>query len=313
MIEPDPKSDVFDFYFKHYNFLAIFPDPDPDRSTKENRVCRFCGESKPANSFGNAHAIPESLGNKTLLTPDECEDCNLSFGEDIETEFGKWSKIDRTFFRIRGKKRVPILAGGRLEDPWRVEYNDSTGFHIKQTEDGPGIDIDEEKKQLRLEFKPDMYRPVAVLKAFVKIGLSLMPVEELSNFSEALAWLRERDHTKSLVKKFPVIETFQLGPMQNHPIILLRKTAVMDVPYAFLVLTYGNKMFQVYLPSPKQDSGIYDRGVTIPVLPTLPNPAVYGKARVRELDLCKQELGEDEKVVINFSQDYLAHLKDLPD
>ena len=277
-----------------YNFLAVFPDRDPDRSTKENQVCRFCGESKPTASFGNAHAIPEALGNKTLLIPDECKDCNDFFGRTIEDDFGKWSKIDRTFFRIRGKKRVPILTGGNPEDPWRVEYNDSTGFYIKQTEDGPAIDIDEEKKQFRLEFKSDAYRPVAVLKAFVKIGLTLLPVEEVPNFSEALAWVRGLDHPKSRVKIHPVIQTFQLGPMQDYPMILLRKTAVMDVPYAFLVLTYGNNMFQVHLPSPRQDSAIYNRGWTMPVLPTLPNPAVYGKPRMTKLDLYGREKGKEQ-------------------
>ena len=156
---------------------------------------------------------------------------------------------------------------------------------------------------MRFALKRDAYTPIAVLKAFVKIGLTLMPVEELAHFSEALDWIREPDHTKSLVKKWPVYWTFQPGPMPNDLLVVMllrRKTSLMSVPYAFLVLAYGNDVFQVFLPSPKQDSAIHDRELALPAFPTPPshNPELYGKKRVTLLDLCKRGVVRGEKVPI---------------
>ena len=320
MIEPNPEiAEAADFYDQHYA-PGIKQFLQPGRriilGDKENQVCRFCGGSEPAVSFRlEAHAIPESLGNKSLFTNYECDSCNKFFGGGIENDLGKWSKPCRTFSRICGKKGVPTLKRGGPEPGWRIEYNDSTGFNIKQYENDPIFVIDEEKKQLRFDLKRDAYTPIAVLKAFVKIGLTLLPVEELPHFSEALAWIREPDHTKILVKKCPVIQTFQPGPMPNDFLVVMllrRKTSITSVPYAFLVLAYGNYVFQVFLPSPKQDRAIHDRKLTLPAFPTPshPNPELYGKKRVVPLDLCRREVVRGEKVpiVIGFDQ---AELKDF--
>ena len=188
-----------------------------------------------------------------------------------------------------------------------------TGFHIEQYENDPIFVVDEEKKQVRFELERDAYTPVAVLKAFVKIGLTLLPVEELPHFSEALAWIRE-DHTKSFVKKCTMVRTFRPGPMPNDLVVVMllrRKTSVTGVPYAVLVLAYGNDMFQVSLPSPKQDSALYDQELTLPAFPMPggPNPALYGKVDVEELDLCGREKVKGEQVPIAVGFDR-AELKD---
>jgi len=37
---------------------------------------------------------------------------------------------------------------------------------------------------------PDTYTPIAVLKAFTKMALSILPEAELPNFQAALSWVR---------------------------------------------------------------------------------------------------------------------------
>ena len=319
MRELDPKiAEAADFYDQHYDTMGLVLRPGLRMilGDRESQVCRFCGRSKPAVSFRHeAHAIPESLGNKSLFTNYECDSCNQFFGGGIEDNLGNWSKPLRTFARVRGKSGVPTLKRGEPEPGWRIEYNAPTGFHVKQYENDPIFVVDEEKKQVRFEFKRDAYTPVAVFKAFVKIGLTLMPAEELPYFSEGLAWIREPDHTKRLMEKCPVFWTFQPGPMPSDRIVvflLRRKSSVTGFPYAFLVLAYGNEMFQVPLPSPKQDNAISGRKLTFPAFPMFggPDPALYGEMRYASLDLSGQGVVRDEKaqIVIGFGQ---AELKDL--
>jgi HNH endonuclease len=160
-----------------------------------NRVCRFCGKTSPAVTFKpEAHAIPELLGNKSITATYECDACNQFFGSGIENDLGNWSKPLRSFARIRGKSGVPTLKKGGPNPGWRIEYEE-TGFKVTSYENEPLFEIDEANKKITFELKRDSYTPVAVLKALVKIGLTLMPETEIGNFVHSLAWIQNPDHS----------------------------------------------------------------------------------------------------------------------
>ncbi|MGY3228921.1 hypothetical protein ACVWWJ_000405 [Luteibacter sp. HA06] len=91
-----------------------------------------------------------------------------------------------------------------------------------------------------------------MLKAFTKIGLALMPEEEMTNFESLLEWIRELDHTKKIFDGAPIYRTMRPGPLPNDLIVamvLRRKPGVSDLPRAFVVLSFGNEAFQVALRS----------------------------------------------------------------
>ena len=75
MGEPDPKIiAAIGFYLQHYAWikcLVLRPGERIVLGDKKNQVCRFCGRSAATVPFQRqAHAIPESLGNKasSLIT-----------------------------------------------------------------------------------------------------------------------------------------------------------------------------------------------------------------------------------------------------
>jgi hypothetical protein len=43
--------------------------------------CRYCGETNPASFRMTAHAFPEALGNKWVISRDECDACNQVFSK----------------------------------------------------------------------------------------------------------------------------------------------------------------------------------------------------------------------------------------
>ena len=54
---------------------------------KSKRVCRFCHRSAPLTSFTHkSHAISESLGYKSLVCHEECDECNEYFSRTIEPD-----------------------------------------------------------------------------------------------------------------------------------------------------------------------------------------------------------------------------------
>ena len=69
--------------------------------------------------------------------------------------------------------------------------------------------------------------------------------------------------------------------------VLRRKAAARKVPYAFVVLAFGNHQYQVCIPSPTQDRELFDARYQMAPLPTVfgVDPAEYGHPRPQPLDL----------------------------
>jgi hypothetical protein len=247
------------FYDDNYDIIAQYFLPQSRKvflGSKANRQCRFCGYKEPDVTFRtDAHAIPEALGNKTLLSYYECDVCNGLFGRGIENDFGNWSKPMRTLARINGKKGFPTIKqgpGGRF----RIEVSRSE-LHITDYEDNPDVVVNDEKKELTFRLRRDNYIPAAVLKALVKMGLTILPDDEIENFRDALIWIRETDHA-ALPPPYngPVVHTFAPGPLRSNFIVLIvfrRKHDGLKVPYASFVLMYANEAIQVHLPSPERN------------------------------------------------------------
>lgn len=82
-------------------------------SKYSERKCRFCGESYPKVKFKdkNAHAIPDSLGNKLLFCYDECMTCN---GKLSRTEKNLIDYLDfrRSEAQIPNKQKKIVTATG---------------------------------------------------------------------------------------------------------------------------------------------------------------------------------------------------------
>lgn len=303
------RDQAIAYYEARYDIIGswlIEPGMKITLGSKTDRACRFCGKKEPEVTFKKeAHAFPELLGNKSITTRYECDECNQFFGSTIEDDFGKWSKPMRTMARIRGKSGVPTLKRGG-DTGWRIEYEDG-GLKITSYEDDPLFELDEQAKTITFKLKREPYTPVAILKSFVKMGLTLMPENEIGNFKDALHWVRYSDHTRSFASQFPVIYTFQPGPMPNDLVaafILRRKDLVDDVPYAFFVLGYGNEVYQLALPSREKDATINGQQINLIPFPTpgSPFPERFSKVGRAVLDLTGTDVvkGENWPMTMGF-------------
>ena len=306
------------FYDKHYaGANPIFLEPGMKLmlgSAERPRHCRFCGKDGPAVTFKDeAHALPAAFGNTGLFSNYECDACNHLFGEGIENHLGNWTKPMRTLSRIKGRSGVPTIKKPGPEMGWRVEYS-GTGFQLKEYEDEPFFEVDEEAKQLRFELHRDTYIPVAALKGLVKIGLTLIPDVETKHFRETYNWIRDTDHSRNFVAEFPVFRTFIPGPMPNDLIVLMlmrRRVGIDTVPYAFFTFAYGNEVLQVFLPSTSQDKCIDGKPLSLPAFPTpgTPDPARHGRPRVIVEHLTGRQPVKGEKVPVVFGFDYIVKTK----
>jgi hypothetical protein len=282
------------FYDQNFTHLTLSPTRD-DQVIKLPAItpgkCRFCGKSEHSVTFKKvAHAIPESMGNKCFVSVDECDACNSFFGKGIETQFGSWSHRHRSLAQVEGKKGVPKSINQK--DGWSVKQaNNQLEFHMTQ---GHEIgDIDEVNKTVTVTVTQEPYTPIAVLKAFYKMAVSLMPgQEDLDEFKEAIAWLRNPDHTVKLSCFCPlVIETSISGALPfPRPVAALsrRKTDNLVIPYMQFAIAFGNRGYQILLcPSPN----LQDVNFSVPPFPF---PAKDQKFSVRTIDLSGTALVKNE-------------------
>jgi hypothetical protein len=269
-------KDALRFYEQNYSTIRqwiLKPGKKVILAASQPGACRFCCLRAPEVTFkSEAHAIPECTGNKSLTTEYECDDCNRFFGTGIENDFGAWTKAQRALSGVRGKKnRVPALKEESRSRQWRLEH-DATGLKLTHDKGDPIVVVNETTKQITLTVPCDPYTPVAVLKAFTKMALSLLPEEELPNLQDAMAWIRNVDHQADPVKlfAFPVLYTFVPGnnPFDTAVMLLRRRTDDLPVPYLSFVLSYGNEMFQTILPSPQRDAAIGGQKIKFPYFPT---------------------------------------------
>jgi hypothetical protein len=170
--------------------------------------------------------------------------------------------------RIIGKSGVPSIRLSH-DGVARIDVKDNE-FTVKDYEANPKVLLDTELKRATFNLKRDSYTPVAVLKAFTKFGLTLVPANSMDTFELTRKWILNPDHDANFVAQIPLIHTFISGPMPNDRIglnVFIRKQDVNDVPYAFYTMSYGNEMFQVFIPCPIKDQILQDSKLTILAYP----------------------------------------------
>lgn len=288
----DQISKAHRFYEENYDiiFRCMW-----DRSQKISlgnktvRCCRFCRKSHPEVTFRKrAHAVPEALGNRGLISFYERDACNSFFGRTIENDLGEWSGPMRTFMRIRGKNHLPKIRKKARSGEWSIEVDDQT-LKVKCHEDSSISDVDTANNKMTFQVPRGPYRPVAVYKAFVKIALSLLPEAEMHAFQSTLNWIREEVHSKRKMNQV-FVQTVENGPTQSYKLfaqILRRKSDCEDQPYAFLILAVGNYVFQIMIPSPEKEAGLSGSTLSFLPFPTSggPDPEKYGRASPKVIDM----------------------------
>src|SRR5690606_15011171 len=80
-----------------------------DHLDPNDRSCRYCSKKNPDVAFSKiAHAIPEFIGNKSILSLNECDTCNEFFANQYEDHLSKWMNPLRSASQMRGKSGIPI-------------------------------------------------------------------------------------------------------------------------------------------------------------------------------------------------------------
>jgi hypothetical protein len=230
------------------------------------RRCRFCGQDADQVSFSaDAHAISNLLGNRSLFSPNECNDCNRRYGQKYEDHLGKWSNLARALAQIPGKKnKRPTFKSNDL----RIESVDN-GLSIHVPSPNSVDDLLAEGLPDIIELtgntESQPHIPIRAAMALVKMACSVCPPEASAQCQNAIAWLAEKQGFR--MSQFPVYFAFTPGPISDaaSEAVLLRRKGDGAEPYLWLVVQFRNFRFQVFVPGCPADAHWAGEESTLPV------------------------------------------------
>ena len=232
------------------------------------RACRFCGRSEPEVTFNKvAHAIPHFIGNRTLKSLYECDECNGKVFSPMESHFSRFMGIYHTFNHVSKSEKVPTYRNNSTEKSKIVVDGSQIKIDCVEGEELKPI-FDKKNKTVTIKAKRS-YVPQDVYKIFIKMALSIMPESEMRHFKYTLEWLLGKRNFSSNLK---LIERRYTG--LNNPfdfvscMLFKRKPDHRDnVPAYIFGLAYFNFFFQTYIPLYDEDKKL-DGNVTMPYIPT---------------------------------------------
>jgi hypothetical protein len=258
-------------YAEFYEVLARHPFvadrpillADHPREDRAARRCRFCLRGEPEAAFESvAHAVPEFLGNKAILSLNECDDCNARFATEYEDHLSKWSLFARSVSQVRGKKKKPTFKNP--SETLRVGAG-ASGLEIRLTDPGPREELVRQGEPFSFTLPADAtsqpHVPVRAAMALVKIACSVCPADELAQCRRAIDWLLGRVAVR--FSKFFVLYAFTPGPINEKAseVILLRRKRAASEPYLWCVVQFTNYRLQFFVPLCPADGELFRPGV----------------------------------------------------
>lgn len=254
----DKKSFLKHIKLFEENYNTIFSninnlDEKQNIGKVENKICRFCGLDETKTTFDTvAHAIPECLGNKNIICLDECDECNKYFANNLEDHLAAITLPHRTINMIEGKKKIPSYQTQNQKARIDIENAENRFFKIQAREDSEFVELNEENKSIKIKYDLPTHIPSAAYKTLIKMALSIMEDDELSNFTIVNDWIRDKDHSKSFMNPLNVYTTFIPGinPLKKT-IVFLFKKSTNEIKYSecTFFLAFGNLMYQIVVPT----------------------------------------------------------------
>lgn len=265
--------------FDGYKVLVSFENIDEELKKevhgnnipKAQRKCIFCG-SNTAKFNKIAHAVSETVGNKSLVSHFECDDCNEEFGKKLEDNLGKYMLPYKIITQIFGKKNQLISKDSSNDDnvsygSFRIQVNKNkpvleefeTKGMIIETK-GTGI-IKEVDDGFEITIPRQHYNPLAVYCSFLKMAYSIMPLEFYEQYVKHIIVLKQivaKDSMYCNEEKEKVMESNPncglycffpgINPLGGINVILWQKTNLEEKSYPKMLFTLEMKNFSFTIP-----------------------------------------------------------------
>lgn len=244
---------------------------------KKDRICIFCGNAN-AKFTKVAHAVSETIGNKSLISHFECDECNQQFGKMFEDDLGKYMLPYKIITKTFGKsnslfsKDMP-KEDGILYGTYRIQMNKNKPVmennEVKALiieKKNTGI-IKSDKNKIEVCIPRQHYFPPSIYCSFLKMAYSIMPLDlypqyvkhivvlqQLSSKNSIYKSIEEKKEIMSSMENCGLFFFFQgQNPLNGINVILWENIDLSEREYPHILFTLEMKNFAFTIPVIRDD------------------------------------------------------------
>ncbi|HHQ4476241.1 HNH endonuclease [Aeromonas veronii] len=238
----------FKMQLQHYNFFRprvdIRVNIGPQR--RQDRKCRFCGKTNLTGATFRkvAHAIPESIGNKNIITNEECDSCNEFFGITYEKSLVEYFNFHRVINGVKSKEGHP-----------KISYKNGHAFYrdgIAQIFSEEIIEDEQGNIQIKLRSN-EYFNENFFYKALCKIALSIIDVNELPSLQNTINWLMDKNYEGNDLPFVGQLINSQWYTDEPRIAVITRVNDFLCSPHVLCELSVGFYKFIYILPYSERD------------------------------------------------------------
>jgi hypothetical protein len=216
--------------------------------------CRFCQTDDPRLFDNVSHTMPEALGNKWIVSADECDSCNRLFAS-YDDALAKSVGPVLTLGGTAGKNNR-VRQTGRTNGPAVIRHGAADGqrqISVRMNglpfADAVALNPQTGDIRFRTPVAVERFVPRRAFKALAKAALALMPADEMPRFSRMREWILTPNDEVAIGALYVGMS---FGSVGNAPPLiaaaLLRRTgAGAGEPYMAFVLSVGSLCLQIAL------------------------------------------------------------------
>lgn len=216
---------------------------------KNKRVCKYCERNITQTSFDEeAHAISEAIGNKTLISTEECDECNHRFAATIEKDLFDYLKLYRVLYGKKGKKKIPELE---FKNGIKITFDDDKAIII----DTKGsAKVNKQEANIPLVF-PEKVNFMNIYRCLAKFAISVLPLEIVSNLKGTINWINDIKDNGDHIDLPPVASLLVNNTYYDQPelSVYIRKDEDYTLPYIYCEFKVGFTVYVYILPFTSKD------------------------------------------------------------
>ena len=156
------------------------------RGAKKDRRCAFCDRSEGQVSFRQEkHIIPASMGNRILISNEECDPCNQLWGQDADGELAFRYAPMRALLGVRRRQgKKPYALTGTAGKSSITGLPAEGRSQISLDGEDPSISVEYlDGNTFRLRFPQPPVRPVGVIQAVLRSAWMLLTADQRSRLT----------------------------------------------------------------------------------------------------------------------------------
>lgn len=315
--EDRPVADNFLKFYRPYAYQGAL-DANKKEATRLRKLtshCRFCKKDREHTLFTqDTHLISKLLGKNAWYSHDECDTCNQQF-KLYENDLACYLGTSRVFNHMLPGTTAPGFESAN----GNIKLRKKNDFILleKKDNDNEDLKVDLNKGTASIKIDTQLFRPVHVYKALLKIAMGVLPAVDVADYEAGFDFLLKMENHPELdyFKESLVTETEMT--IARPYAQLVKKIAGIKadhLPQHLFCLTVGHLMFQLPLPGHRGMATAADDMRRIPAAPYIqlnaaePHDGIIRHRTVADLRSIEQTT-RDDSIHFGFSTENLTAIK----